>query len=225
VSQPLLGPQFPALQQAQTPKTNFTARSKEQLQHDFICFWKFCDTWWISGGYPLDIMKKTLWGILKNKMLTGVGLPFSEMPHGILCSGSMPPNTLKNCEVFASSECCTWWNIPTKCESKWSSQNTDLKADPHTSDTKKDLGFLQVWSNSPDEHSYEMWEQWSSLKTDLKADPPKSDTGGSFNVYDLQSSVQVIFSSLFGSLSMSITSEVMCKLFSHPCLKTWNGRQ
>jgi hypothetical protein len=38
VSQPLLGPQFPALQQAQTPKTNFTASSKEQLQHDFICF-------------------------------------------------------------------------------------------------------------------------------------------------------------------------------------------
>jgi hypothetical protein len=109
-------------------------------------------------------------------------------------------------------------NIPTKCESKWSSQNTDIKADPHTSDTKKNLGFLRVWTNSPDEHSYEMWEQWSSQKTDLKADPPTFDIGASFCVYDLQSSVWVIFSSLFGPLSVSMTSKVVCKLISHPCL-------
>jgi hypothetical protein len=45
-----------------------------------------------------------------------------------------------------------------------------------------------------------MWEQWSSQKTDLKADPITSAMGASFNVYDLQSSVQVIFSSLFENM-------------------------
>jgi hypothetical protein len=109
------------------PKTNFTAHSKEQLQHDFFCFWKFCHTWLISGGYLLDIMKKTPRGILENKMLTGVGLPFSEMPHGILCSGVMPTNTLKKSEVFVSLECCTWWTLQQNEVPK----TLKLKADPH----------------------------------------------------------------------------------------------
>ncbi len=81
MSQPLLGPQFAALQQAQTQKPILLHDSKEQLQHDFFVF----ENSVIPGGYH----EKNSEAFLENKMLTGVvGLPFSEMPHGILCSGN-----------------------------------------------------------------------------------------------------------------------------------------
>jgi hypothetical protein len=105
----------------------------------------------------------------------------------------MPTNTLKKSEVFVSLECCTWWTFLQNEVPK-----TLTLKQMHTSDTKNNLGFLQVWSNSPDEHSNEMWEQWSSQKTDLKPDP---------------------ITLLWEPLSMSMTSKVVCKLFSHhPCL-------
>jgi hypothetical protein len=83
VSQPLLGPQFAALQQAQTQKSILLHDSKEQRQHDFFVF----ENSVIPGGYHEKKHCEAFW---KNKMLTGVvGLPFSEMPHRILCSGIM----------------------------------------------------------------------------------------------------------------------------------------
>ncbi len=47
------------------------------------------DTWQVFGGYPLGIIEK-------NKVLAS----FFKMPHGILCFGSIPPNTLINLEGF-----------------------------------------------------------------------------------------------------------------------------
>ncbi len=113
----------------------------------------------IRGGYLVGTCwiswKKTLWGILENKMLTGVvGLPFSEMPPGDLMLWKHASKYTKKLWGFCEFGVLHLMNIPTKCESKWSSQN--------------------------------------------KADPPTSDTGASFNVYNLQSSVHVIFSSWFG---------------------------
>ncbi len=151
--------------------------------------WYLVDIWWVPVGYH----EKNTVRKMENKKLTGVGLLFSETSHRILCSGSMPTNTLKKSEVFVSLECCTRWTFLQNEVPK-----TLTLKQMHTSDTKNNLGFLQVWSNSPDEHSNEMWEQWSSQKTDLKPDP---------------------ITLLWEPLSMSMTSKVVCKLFSHhPCL-------
>ncbi len=60
----------------------------------FLCFLMILDKYLV--GTHLVSWKKTMWCILVNKVLAS----FFKMPDGILCFGSIPPNTLKNLEGF-----------------------------------------------------------------------------------------------------------------------------
>lgn len=193
------------------PKNQLYCTFKRATATWFFCFWKFCDTWWISW--------KKHWGILENEVLTSAqsAYHFLKCPTGSYALEACLQIHKKNLRFFVSLECCTWWTFLQNEVPK-----TLTLKQIHTSDTKNNVGSLQVWS-------------FHLMNIPMKCENnevPKKLTLKQFHPHLIQESLSMsmtskVVSKLFShpclGLFQCITSKVMCKLFSHPCLKTWNG--